>query len=180
MDPYGSTSASPIKNKGAIGMPSVHWKLPPGLCHRLTWPGNILPKRTKRQGARPMRSVPLLARNNWAALWRKPARRKRERVSEIRDPDARCGTITNRASRIAHRVLSFQKQVHALEIDDRMTNVQRVHAQNAAGLCAALSQREMGQCDDAKLLARHHKIANLQITDARGTDMLRCASGKIG
>src|SRR5207244_10271386 len=87
--------------------------------------------------------------------------------------------IASGETRIAHRVLSFQKQVHALEIDDGMTNVQRIHAQNAAGLCAALSQREMGQRDDAKLLARHHKIANLQITDARGTDMLRCASGKI-
>src|SRR5213592_2704360 len=101
MDPYGSTSASPIKNKDAIGMPSVHWKLRPGLCHRLTWPGNILLERTKRQGARPMRSVPLLARNNWAALWRKPARRKRERVSEIRDPG--CEMRDNHESRVADR-----------------------------------------------------------------------------
>jgi hypothetical protein len=85
----------------------------------------------------------------------------------------------NHESWIVDRVLSFQKQVHAFEIDDGMTNVQCIHAQNATGLCAALSQREMGQRDDAKLLARHHKIANLQIADPRGTDMLRCASGKI-
>jgi len=87
--------------------------------------------------------------------------------------------LARRVSRSAHLVLSFQKQIHAVEIDDGMTDVQRIHPQNAAGLCAALSQRGMGQRDDAKLLARHHKIANLQITDARGTDMLGCASGKI-
>src|SRR5207249_9405253 len=106
-------------------------------------------------------------------------------MSSLEFPLARYGMqdtkvwCESRASRIANHAELLQEQIHAVEIDDGMTDVQRIHPQNAAGLCAALSQRGMGQRDDAKLLARHHKIANLQITDARGTDMLGCASGKI-
>lgn len=38
---------------------------------------------------------------------------------------------------------SFQEEIHAIEIDDGVTDVQRVHPQNATDSRAALPQREM-------------------------------------
>ena len=37
----------------------------------------------------------------------------------------------------------FQKEIHAIEIDDGTTNVQRVHPQNATDSGGALAQSEM-------------------------------------
>ncbi len=37
----------------------------------------------------------------------------------------------------------FQKEIHAVEVDDRMTIVERIDSQNTADSGAALLQREM-------------------------------------
>ena len=37
----------------------------------------------------------------------------------------------------------LQKEIHAVEVDDRMTIVERIHPQNTADSGAALLQREM-------------------------------------
>ena len=72
---------------------------------------------------------------------------------------------------------SFQEEIHAIEIDYGMTNVQRIHPQNATDSRGALPQSETRKCSHAEFRRRHFEIADLQIVDLRSTDSL-CRSGR--
>src|SRR6185436_6485958 len=59
----------------------------------------------------------------------------------------------------------FQKQIHAVEVDNTMPVVQRIHPQDPADSGAALRQREVGQYRDAKFRRRRFEVANLKVVD---------------
>src|SRR5262245_30184751 len=74
---------------------------------------------------------------------------------------------------------SFQKEIHAVEVDDAMTVVQRIHPQNSAHSGAALPQGEVRQCSNAKFCWRRFEAANLKIVDLSRTDFPRGTRRKM-
>ena len=48
----------------------------------------------------------------------------------------------------------LQKQTHAVEVDDGMTDVQHIHSKNAAGDCTALLPYEIWQCSCAEFVRK--------------------------
>jgi hypothetical protein len=56
---------------------------------------------------------------------------------------------------------SFQKQAHAIEVDDGVANVELVHAEDASDSAAALLQCELRKRSRAKFSRRHSEIADL-------------------
>jgi len=56
---------------------------------------------------------------------------------------------------------SFQKQAHAIEVDDGVADVELVHAENAGDCAAALLQCEPRKRSRAKFPRRHFEIADL-------------------
>ena len=57
----------------------------------------------------------------------------------------------------------LQKQTHAVEVDDGMTDVQHIHPKNAADDCTALLPYEIWQCSYADFVRRHLEVADGQI-----------------
>jgi hypothetical protein len=73
----------------------------------------------------------------------------------------------------------FQKQIHAIEIDDGMIFVQRIDPQDTADSCAALLQREIRQLGNTKFRWRRFEVANLKAIDFSGTDFSRGPASKM-
>src|SRR5438445_12235599 len=73
----------------------------------------------------------------------------------------------------------FQKEVHAVEINDGMTVVQRIHPQDPADSGTALQQREIRQCRNAKFRWRRFEAANLKVVDLSCTNFARRATSKM-
>ena len=48
----------------------------------------------------------------------------------------------------------LQKQTHAVEVDDGMTDVQHIHPKNAAGDCTVLLPCEIWQCSYAEFFRK--------------------------
>src|SRR6266545_1187084 len=59
----------------------------------------------------------------------------------------------------------FQKQIHAVEVDNTIPVVQCIHPQDPADSGAALRQCEVGQYCDAKFRRRRFEVANLKVVD---------------
>jgi hypothetical protein len=72
----------------------------------------------------------------------------------------------------------LQKQTHAVEVDDGMTDVQHIHPKNAADHSTALLPYEIWQCSYAEFVRRHFEIADGQIVNSRSTNWLRSSAGK--
>src|SRR5947207_6174259 len=73
----------------------------------------------------------------------------------------------------------FQKEIHAVEVDDTMTVVQCIHPQDPSDSGAALQQREIGQCGNTKFRWRHFEAANLKVIDLSCTNFMRRAASKM-
>src|SRR6266540_3733441 len=73
----------------------------------------------------------------------------------------------------------FQKEIHAVEVDDAIAVVQRIHPQDSADSCASLYQAEIGQCRNAKFRRRRFEVANLQIADLPCVNLSCRAASKI-
>jgi hypothetical protein len=73
----------------------------------------------------------------------------------------------------------FQKQIHAIEIDDGMIFVQRIDPQDTADSCAALLQREIRQLGNTKFRWRRFEVANFEAIDFSGTDFSRGPASKM-
>src|SRR5438132_10266874 len=73
----------------------------------------------------------------------------------------------------------FQKEIHAVEVDDSMTVVQCIHPQDPADSGTALQQREIRQCRNAKFRWRRFEAANLKVVDLSCTNFARRATSKM-
>jgi hypothetical protein len=61
----------------------------------------------------------------------------------------------------------LQKQTHAVEVDDCMTDVQHIHPKDAADDCTVLLRYEIWQCSYAEFVRRHFEIADGQIGNSK-------------
>ena len=68
---------------------------------------------------------------------------------------------------------SFQKQVHTVEIDDGMADVERVHAEDTGDLAATLLQCELRQRGDTKFFPRRFERANVEVVDFCRADLFK-------
>src|SRR5262249_34733121 len=73
----------------------------------------------------------------------------------------------------------FQKEIHAIEIDDGSMDIQCVHADDAGDPGAALLQCETRQGRDSKFFPRYLKAANVEIVEFRGADPGGSAAGEL-
>src|SRR5207248_8708563 len=76
-------------------------------------------------------------------------------------------------------VNSFQKQTHAIEIDDGMIDVERVHAENSGDFGVALLQREQRQRSDAKFFTWHLERANVEVVEFCRAHPFRCFAAEL-
>jgi hypothetical protein len=72
---------------------------------------------------------------------------------------------------------SFQKQIHAIEIDDGMANVQHVRAEDSGDFRVALLQRELRQLSDIKFFRRHFERADGEVVEFCCADLYRLLGG---
>src|SRR6266487_2968715 len=75
-----------------------------------------------------------------------------------------------KTKRHRQRAQLFQKEIHAVKVDDSIAVVQCIHPQDSADSCATLRQCEVGQCRNAKFRRRRFEVANLKIVDLSGTN----------
>lgn len=75
--------------------------------------------------------------------------------------------------------MSFQEETHATEIDDGVTAIQGVHAENATDSRAALTQGEMRQRSHAEFRGLHFEISDFQVVDSRSADSACRSGGKL-
>ena len=93
-------------------------------------------------------------------------------------PACEAGALPNQCDPLHPWLL--QKQIHAVEVDDGMTDVQHVHPKNAADDRTALLPYEIWQCSYAEFVRRHFEIADGQIVNSRSTNWLRSAGKTSG
>ena len=74
---------------------------------------------------------------------------------------------------------SLQKQIHAIQVDDGMAEVERVHAEYAGNFAVALLQRELRQRSYAKLFRRRFERADVEVVDFCRTNRFRRAAAKL-
>jgi hypothetical protein len=74
---------------------------------------------------------------------------------------------------------SFQKQVHAIEIDDGVVNVERVHAEDARDFAATLLQCEVRQRSDANFFRRRFEHADTQVVNFCRADLFLCSVAEL-
>ena len=74
--------------------------------------------------------------------------------------------------------LLFQKEIHAVEIDDGMTDVERIHSQDPADSRVTLSQREVRQRNRAEFRRWYLEITDSKIVNLANTNFSPHAIGK--
>ena len=75
--------------------------------------------------------------------------------------------------------LLFQKQTHAVEINDGVADVEGVNAENPGDFAAALLQCELRQWSDAKFFRRHFEGADVEILESCRVDPLGRAGAEL-